>query len=223
MIKNYISSYSLDYYEEGEVYSIYIRKGHQFAEGADGIISETYKAKLEKAEQEIDFSTEPASESWYLTRTIGVVTEKIPANKKKGTRDRVRFLIKLVDDYGEIYYGSKTYVANYEKGVETDGWEKHTRIVPVEDGKFYLGNKKKNESDYIVADKPGKASGITIDEGNIAGRVTVDNDSDPGSSTKNRKGDASGVTIDEKTTKPKSKKAAGVTVDDVTGVTLDED
>ena len=215
MINSYYSSYSLEYYEVGAVYSFYTRKGDRFAPVADDELIEKYAAKLDKVEQDKGSYPPKTGKFSNLMRTCGVVVEKI-AGDKNGKLDKIRFMIKLIDEDGVIGYGTKLYAVNY-RGVETDGWE----AMPVEtelfDGCFYVGTGQKEPASKR-ASHGGKGK-VELDESTDSkGRVSLDEDNSPGSKKSGSK---------SKTNKAQVKSSTGVTIDEnvdsETGrVTIDE-
>lgn len=203
MISSYYSSYSLEYYEVGTVYSFYVRKGEKYAVAADENLIEKYADKLAKVEEDKE-SYPSVGRFSNLVRTCGVVVEKIMG---AGNLDKIRFMIKLVDENGNIQYGTKLYVVNY-RGVSTDGWEAMPVQTTLVDGQFCAGNEAKTKP----VRKSGTKGAVTLDEVRETGRVTLDEEVQ-GKTNK----------VEVKADKAGRKKVSGVTVDDRAGVTLDED
>lgn len=204
MINSYYSSYSLEYYEVGSVYSFYIRKGGRPVEAAEDDMIDKYAKKLDDLEE--DHDEYPLTGKFSnLIRIGGVVVEKIKGNGNDKI-DKIRFMIKVVDENGSVKYGTKLYAVNY-RGIETDGWEAMPVQIELKGDKKYKGTETKIGGTASA----GGAGRVTIDNNkNIIGRVTsADGD------TKETKKATSG-------TKTVKKSTTGVTTDDKTGrVTVD--
>lgn len=177
MIASYYASYSLEYYEIGEIYSFYARKGDKYAPLADNEIVKRYSKKLDELEE--DFDEYPHAKFTQLVRLCGVVVGKIQGNGT-GIQDKIRVMFKLIDDAGEIIYGEKLYAVNC-KGIETDGWE----VLPVQTyvgaGSFFVGT----SSVEGVKVQEGKQGRVTFD-GDLSrqGRITLDVKNETGFSKK---------------------------------------
>lgn len=168
MIASYYASYSLEYYEVGEVYSFYARKGDKYAPLADNEIVKRYSKKLDKLEE--DFEEYPLYNKFtHLIRLCGVVVGKIQGNGT-GIQDKIRVMFKLVDDAGEIIYGEKLYAVNY-KGIETDGWEALPVQTYVGACSFFVGTNKVE----VVKVQDGKQGRVILDaDFSRQGRITLD-------------------------------------------------
>lgn len=200
MINSYYSSYSLEYYEVGSVYSFYVRKGARPVEAAEDDMIDKYAKKLDSLEE--DHDEYPLTGKFSnLIRIGGVVVEKIKGNGNDKI-DKIRFMIKVVDENGSVKYGTKLYAVNY-RGIETDGWEAMPVQTELKVNKVYIGTEPTK--------RPGSAGRVVIDEGkDITGRVTIDD-----GNTKDTKKATTGAKTGKKST-------TGPTVDDITGrVTVD--
>ena len=199
MIDSYYASYSLEYYEEGHVYSFYMKKGEKLLDVANEESVKKFAKRLENLEEDHD-SYPPAGIFTCCQRACGVVVEKIQGNNN-GSYDKIRVMFKAISEEGEVSYKEKSYVVNYT-GVSSDGWDR----LPVQ---TYITA----ESIVTVTGGSSKSGRVTVDDTKGPGRVTVDDEKNAGEKEDNGKSGS----------KTSNNGSGKVTVDDVTGVTLDEE
>lgn len=199
MLNSYYSSYPLEYYEIGTVYSFYARKTTKYKPANPDNITR-FSAVLNTVEADND--SYPYSKfTLYCIRTSGVVVEKIKGDGA-GKKDKIRVMFQNVDEDGVIEYVENLYVVNHHEGVETDGWEAMA-VQPIIQEATVDGEPAKpvkSGTTGVTIDDTTKVTGATIDDGKAPSKKPP---------VKKPSGKAQGKT--------------GATVDDVTGVTLDED
>ena len=122
MVDSYYSTYPLEYYEEGIVYSFYVKKSVFYQNSLSGIAFAS-EQQIKKYGKFIDAMEDdnaqyfPEGAYRYLYRLYGVVVGKEIADKNKNAKIIVMFKV----DRGQ--YVIKKYVVNFHKGVACDGLE----------------------------------------------------------------------------------------------------
>lgn len=198
MLNSYYASYPLEYYEIGTAYSFYARKTTKYKPANPDNIKR-FSVALNSVEEDND--SYPYSKfSSYCIRACGVVVEKIKGNGN-GHKDKIRVMFQNVDEDGVIEYVENLYVVNHTS-VETDGWEAMAVQTVIQEATVVGAPAKpvKFGTTGVTIDDTTKVTGATIDDGRSSPKKTV---------AKKLSGKTQGKT--------------GATVDDVTGVTLDED